>query len=311
MASTVVTAPVAVAKAFSPGHVTGFFEIPKMLRDASSSSPQYRGSRGAGFSIDRGISTTVHVFEGRTGSKILINGKAAKPEDAEVSQWVINQYAKTAEKPFFVRVEHEIDIPVGFGLGSSGAAALSLSYALNEALGSKQSVQRAAQLAHEAEIACRTGLGTVIAEYVGGFEMRTGAGAPGIGTVERIPLEGHKAVILCISPISTKAFLANRMDMINGLGGKMLARLAETKSIDDFMKMSYQFADTLGLTEGRCRAPVRELKAAGMECSVALFGETVFTIVPEASASKAAGILQKFEGTLLVCDIDGRGARVL
>ncbi|AIC15420.1 putative GHMP kinase [Nitrososphaera viennensis EN76] len=310
-----VTAPAAVAKAFSPGHVTGFFEIPKLR---GTSSPQYRGSRGAGFSIDRGISTTVHVFEdgsGRTGSKILINGRAAKPRDAEVSQWIVDRYAgeKNADKPFFVRVEHEIDIPVGFGLGSSGAAALSLSYALNAALGSRRSMQEAAQLAHEAEIACRTGLGTVIAEYAGGFEMRTGAGAPGIGTVERIPLEGHyKAVILCISPISTKAFLANRMDTINGLGGKMLDRLAETRSVDDFMKMSYQFADTLGLTEGRCRAPVRALREAGFECSVALFGETVFTIVPEARAGEAAGVLQKFfEGTLLVCDIDGRGARVL
>jgi pantoate kinase len=308
MASTVVTAPVTVAKAFSPGHVTGFFEIPKL----PSSGPQYRGSRGAGFSIDRGISTTVYVFDGKTGSKVLINGRTAKPKDAEVSQWVIDRYAKSAEKPFFVRVEHEIDIPVGFGLGSSGAAALSLSYALNAALGSKQSMQQAAQLAHEAEIACKTGLGTVIAEYAGGFEMRTGAGAPGIGTVEKISLEdNYKAVILCISPISTKAFLANRMDMINGLGGRMLDKLAETKSIDDFMKMSYQFADTLGLTEGKCRAPVRALRAAGIECSVALFGETVFTIVPEACTNEAADVLQKFEGTLLVCDIDGRGARVL
>lgn len=304
MASTLVTAPVAVATAFSPGHVTGFFEVPKLQEQDAL----HRGSRGAGFSIDRGISTTVYVFEGRKGSKILVNSKVAKLKDVEVSQWVIDYYMKGSE--FFVRVEHEIDIPVGFGLGSSGAAALSLSYAMNEALGSKLSVEEAAQVAHEAEIACKTGLGTVIAEFAGGFEMRTKAGAPGVGAVERMPAEGHKAVILCISPISTKAFLANRMDMINGLGGRMLASLARTKSVGDFLKMSYQFADTLGLTEGKCRAPVRALREAGFDCSVALFGETVFTIVPEERASEVAGILRRFEGTLLVCDIDGRGARV-
>lgn len=244
----------------------------------------------------------------------MMNGRVAKPEDAEVSQWIIDRYAKEyAEKPFFVSVEHEIGIPVGFGLGSSGAAALSLSYALNSALGAGQkSVQEAARLAHEAEIVCGTGLGTVIAEYAGGFEMRTSPGAPGVGTVETIPLDKrYKATILCISPISTKAFLANRMDMINGLGGRMLEKLGETKNINDFMKMSYQFADALGLTEGMCRAPVRELRAAGFECSVALFGETVFAIVPEPQAYKAAGILQKFEGRLIVCDVDNRGARVL
>lgn len=304
MASTLVTAPVAVATAFSPGHITGFFEIPRLQEQ----DVLHRGSRGAGFSIDSGISTTVHVFEGRKGSKILINGKAARPKDAEVSQWVIDHYLRGKE--FFVRAEHEIDIPVGFGLGSSGAAALSLSYAMNEALGSKLSAEEAAQVAHEAEIACRTGLGTVIAEFAGGFEMRTKAGAPGIGTVERMSTDGHKAVILCIAPISTKAFLANRMDMINGLGGKMLASLAKTKNVNDFLKMSHQFADTLGLTEGRCRAPVRALREAGFDCSVALFGETVFTIVPEERAQDAAGVLRRFEGTLLVCDIDGRGARI-
>ncbi|HEY7508271.1 MAG TPA: hypothetical protein VH677_04015 [Nitrososphaera sp.] len=304
MATTVVTAPVAVAKAFSPGHITGFFEIPKV----QGQDALHRGSRGAGFSIDRGISTTVHVFEGRTGAKILINGKAAKHKDAEVSQWVVDRYLKGRQ--MFVKVEHEIGIPVGFGLGSSGAAALSLSYALNEALGARLSLEQAAQVAHEAEIACKTGLGTVIAEFAGGFEMRTRAGAPGIGATERMSADGHKAVILCISPISTRAFLANRMDMINGLGGEMLGRLEKTKSIDDFLKMSSQFAETLGLTEGRCRAPVRALREAGFECSVALFGETVFTIVPKGRAGQAAGVLGRFEGTLLVCDIDGRGARV-
>lgn len=318
MASAVITAPVAVARAFSPGHVTGFFEIPKTPRE-SPSHPKYMGSKGAGFSIDRGISTTVRVFfdgEKKAGSRIWMNGRAAGRGDAEVSQWVVDWYAKKyAEKPFFARVEHEIDIPVGFGLGSSGAAALSLSYALNAALGTGRSSEEAAQVAHEAEIACGTGLGTVIAEYAGGLEMRTGAGAPGIGTVERIispgQAEGYKAVILCMSPISTRAFLANRMDVINGLGGRMLERLAGTRSVDDFMQMSHQFADTLGLTEGRCRAPARELAAAGFECSVALFGETVFTIVPRARAIEAAAILQKFEGRLIVCDIDCMGARTL
>ena len=310
MASTVVTAPVAVAKAFSPGHVTGFFEIPKL----SGTNPKFKGSKGAGFSIDRGISTTVHIFEGVAGqSKISINNNRVKnAKDAEVSQWIIDWYVKNSpNKPFFARVEHEIAIPVGFGLGSSGAAALSLSYALNAALGSRYSTQEAAQLAHEAEISCKTGLGTVIAEYAGGFELRTGAGAPGIGTVLKIPLEGYKAVILCLSPISTKAFLSNRMDMINGLGGKMVERLVETKNVEDFMQMSFEFANTLGLTEGKCRAPVRALRSAKFDCSVALFGETVFTIVPEQRATEAAAILQKFdEGRLLVCDIDGKGARV-
>lgn len=309
MASTLVTTPVAIAKAFSPGHITGFFEIPK--RQSLSSSSQSRGSKGAGFCINKGIFTTVYVFETRSGSAILINGKFAKPAEAEVSQWVVDWYLNHVKKPLFVRVEHEIDIPVGFGLGSSGAAALSLSYALNTALGSRYGIEKAAQIAHDAEIACGTGLGTVIAEYAGGFEIRTEPGAPGIGKVENIPIpDRYKVVILPLSPISTKEFLANRMEMINGLGGEMLNKLTETKSVYDFMKMSHQFARVLGLTEGKCKGVVSALKGAGIECSVALFGETVFTIVPETSVTKAVEIMQKFEGRPLICDIDGRGARV-
>lgn len=307
MASTVVTVPLAVAKAFSPGHITGFFEIPH----GQGTDPLHRGSKGAGFSIDRGIETTVYIYEGRPGSKILINGKAARPSETEVSQWVVDNYLKNADRPYFVKVEHEIGIPVGYGLGSSGAAALSLSYALNEALGARLGRAEAAQIAHKAEVACKTGLGTVIAEYFGGFEMRRAAGAPGVGTVDTIPADNYRAVVLCMAPISTKAFLANRMDEINGLGGRMLADLAVSRSVDDFLDMSFEFASTLGLVEGRCAGPVRALKDAGFGCGVALFGQTVFTIVPEGRAGEAAEVLQKFDGTLLVCKIDGRGARVV
>ncbi|HXV46780.1 MAG TPA: hypothetical protein VD736_08915 [Nitrososphaera sp.] len=306
MASALVAAPVAVAKAFSPGHITGFFEIPH----GTYSHFLQRGSMGAGFSIDRGIATTAYVYESvKAGYQISING--VKARDAEVSRWVVEEYLKLADSSYFVNVEHDVGIPMGFGLGSSGAAALSLSYALNEALDAGLGKTQAAQIAHHAEIACRTGLGTVIAEFAGGFEMRTGAGAPGVGSVAKIDLENYKAVVLCLAPISTKSFLTIRMDEINGLGGVMLRKLSESRSVDDFLKMSHEFAGTLGLTEGRCMEPIAALKARGMQASVALFGQTVFTLVPQARAKEARDALKGFGGTLLVCSVDSNGARVL
>jgi pantoate kinase len=100
------------------------------------------------------------------------------------------------------------------------------------------------------------------------------------------------------------------MDEINGLGGKMLARLSESKDVNEFLEMSFQFAQTLGLTEGKCRIPLEALRAAGIPASVALFGQTVFTLVPEERSGEAAGALKGFGGTVLVCNI-GTGARVL
>jgi pantoate kinase len=309
MAAELISEPIAVAKAFSPGHITGFFEIPR--ENASCSDFLHKGSNGAGFSIDRGIATTAYLYESASMDyEVLLNGN--KSRDVEVSKWVVEEYLRLTKRPCFVSISHDVKIPIGFGLGSSGAAALSLSYALNQALEVGLSPTQAAQIAHRADIACNTGLGTVIAEFAGGFEMRSNAGAPGIGTVTKICLdENYKAILLCLAPISTKSFLRNHINEINGLGGLMLNRLSTTRNLGDFLKMARRFAEMLNLTEGKCKAPIAALKAKGFESSVALFGQTVFTVVSQPSASEVTQILREFGGTVIECNIDSAGARVL
>jgi pantoate kinase len=308
MATELVGEPIALAKAFSPGHITGFFEAP---HDISCFHFLHRGSKGAGFSIDRGIATTAYLYESaKPEYQISING--IKSRNAEVSKWVIEEYLKLADRPYFISIHHDVEIPIGFGLGSSGAAALSLSYALNQVLDAGLNRTQAAQIAHHAEIACNTGLGTVIAEFAGGFEMRTSPGAPGIGSVSKINLDkNYKVVVLCLAPILTKSFLTNRINEINGLGGIMLSKLSASKSLDDFLKMSHGFAEMLSLTEGRCKGPIAALKTRGIKSSVALFGQTVFTVVSQARAAEAADALRQFGSTLIVCNIDKAGARML
>lgn len=301
---SVVTTPVATAKAFSPGHITGI-----VIKPDNSLDYNFAGSKGAGFSIDRGITTTVEVFEYQTTNfQISINDKV---EDANVSKWVVEEYLKRLHKPYHINIKHETNIPIGFGLGSSGAAALSLSYALNEALDTKLSRYEVGQVAHCAEIACKTGLGTVIAEFSGGFEIRTSIGAPGVGIIERIDVKDYRAVILCVAPLSTKAFLMNHVTLANPLGEKMLKKLRVSKDIDEFLRMSYQFAQSLGLTKLRCKEPLESLKSHRIEAGIALFGETIFTIVPSDKVNYVKQYLKDFEGTLIVCNIDNTGARVL
>jgi pantoate kinase len=308
MATELVEKPIALARAFSPGHITGFFEVP---HDISCFHFLHRGSKGAGFSIEKGITTTAYLYESaKPDYQISING--IKSHNAEVSKWVIEEYLKLADRPYFISIHQDVEIPIGFGLGTSGAAALSLSYALNQVLDTGLNRTQAAQIAHHAEIACNTGLGTVIAEFAGGFEMRTSAGAPGIGSVSKINLDkNYKALVLCLAPILTKSFLTNRIDEINGLGGIMLSKLSSSRSLDDFLKMSHRFAEMLSLTEGRCKEPIAALKTRGIESSVALFGQTVFTVVSEEKAAEAAGALREFGRTVIVCNIDMAGARML
>lgn len=293
---------VSTAKAFSPGHITGIAKrafVPG--RDLL-----HHGSEGAGFSIDRGVTTTVSIFDDRSsGYQISINGMNA--ESAEVSQLVLQQYLKFFRRPYYIKIEHDVEIPIGFGLGSSGAAALSLSYALNEAAKVGLSAEEAGQIAHWAEIVCGTGLGTVMAEYVGGFETRTRAGAPGIGIIRKIELKGYKVIIFCMGAISTKLILRGNSNIRSGWRDDT----QRTVSIKDFVTMSYEFVSAMGLTKGRCKEPIRALRAHGFDSSVALFGDTIFTIIPEDHVLEAERCLGGLNGKLLTCGIDNTGARVL
>jgi pantoate kinase len=319
--------PISTARAFCPGHITGFLgKVSKV--DNIVSNYLFAGSLGAGVTIDHGIVTSVKVFKNSDNNsnqpsrdyQISINGliydtgEEKDNNNVDVSKSVVQEYIRLMQgHTYYIEIEHKTNIPIGYGLASSGAAALSLSYALNNALTVGLDREQAAQIAHFSEIKCRTGLGSVIAQYVGGFELRSAIGAPGIGIVDKIAatIGNYKVVILCLSPIFTKSYLTEYIDLINGTGEKMLQSLKLSKDISDFLNMSYDFSSSLGLIQGKTEAPILKLKSLGFSCSVALFGETVFTIVPSYKVNEVVNGLRRFDGILLVCDIDNEGARII
>lgn len=299
---------VATSTAFSPGHVTGVFSP----AESDHTDIMNKGSTGAGFSISNGITTTAKTFEAKTkGYSITIDG--IQVQNAPVSSYVAEYYLNLIDKPIFLQITHTTEIPIGFGLGSSGAAALSLSYALNNSLKVGLTSVQAAQVAHCADLACKTGLGTVAALYAGGYEIRLKPGAPGKGLTLRKDLDGYVATILCISPLSTKAILSNRLmntSNKNFCCSELLNRLKSMDDINGFLDASFNFASALGLTSGICNGPIKALKSEGYKCSIALFGETVFTIVRREKAKEVRSCLNKFQGTLIEATIDSLGARM-
>ena len=304
--------PVSIAKAFSPGHLTGFFATDKTVH---TTNPNFNGSLGAGFSISKGIFTTVKVFNDFSKNyRILVNG--VDSFDAKVSKFVIEYYLKMVDQPIFISVDHESEIPIGYGLGSSGSAALSLSYALNQALKTNLSKIHAAQIAHHADFICKTGLGTVIAEFMGGFEIRTGIGGPGIGKILKMPVSSeYRAIVLCIQPISTESLLDNssyfdKNNLLNLSGRAMMTELIKNPDIDTFLKLSNDFAKKCGLLDGYCKDPMLALESHGIKSSVALFGHALFTIVKKEKLHTVIQTLNQFDGKLLICSIDNLGARL-
>ncbi len=289
--------------AFCPAHITGFFKAEMDTADALRA-----GSMGAGFSIAHGVRTVVEA-EPSAAPKSDIHTSGHSPADTAVSKAVIARYEALLERPHSIRVHHEIGVPVGYGLGSSAAVALSLSLALNAALETGLSRQRAAQVAHTAEIECRTGLGDVAGALDGGFEIRTTAGAPGVGIVERTPSDSRVALV-CFAPMSTHDFITDRIESINGLGGRMVEELRSSRDSRAFQDMSARFAGYINVITPRMRDVMEALRDAGIACGVALFGETVFAMVDSGSESRALRILGSRGGQVLRSSVDNAGARL-
>jgi len=327
MVMTVVTASaVSTAKAFCPGHITGFLakvsslaDNEKVKKNEGNCSYLHKGSLGAGLAIDMGITTTVRVFDkgnscSGTSYDVLMNG-INKNSDIDVTESVVEQYLEFLHKSYHIRIEHETSIPIGYGLSSSGAAALSLSYALNHALKVGLNMEEAAQIAHRSEIECKTGLGNVLAQCVGGFELRSEVGGPGVGVVSKLPchsdMQDLRVIILCLSPLPTKKFLTDHVGQLNGLGEAMLERLSVSRKLNEFLDMSYDFATRLGLIRGKSGSLINELKSHGFGSSIALFGDTIFTIVESNRVDNVIDCLKGNRGTLLVCGIDHHGARII
>lgn len=293
--------------AFSPAHITGFF---KAELDGKQ-KPEFQGSLGAGFSIQSGVVTSVEIEESDyTDFKIKVTGYQS--DNTQVSEFVIKEFLKNIEGNYFLNIHHDIKVPVGYGFGCSAAVALSLAFALNQAFGTGFSNEKLGRMAHVAEVSCQTGLGDVLASYHGGFEIRTRGGAPGIGSIKKISTKSHSAIVICFAPISTKQFMKERMSSINGLGGKMVNKLIESEDIGEFHDCSIEFADYVNIITPKMRMVIDDLQKNGIKCGVALFGETIFTLIPHSLEDKVFDILKKYnDGIIIKSKIDDLGARLV
>jgi pantoate kinase len=296
------------ATAFSPGHITGFFQICDKPED-----PLLRGSRGAGFSIDKGVYTRVEA-EPAERNHVTIKADGETTHTYNVSENVIKRVLSDLDQPYSVKVEHKTELLIGAGMGSSGAGALSLSLALNEALGRGYTRVGGSRYAHLAEIECKTGLGTVTACCIGGFGVLVKPGAPGIGEGIKFKHGPLAAVCVSLGPLPTEKALSNQdtRRRVNTLGGRYVERLRKDGSLEVFRELSRRFAEHVGLITPRMREILGELDDKGVPCSMAMFGETLFCLVESREAEDVIDLLKSNPvGGLLVAGIDERGARIV
>jgi pantoate kinase len=299
-----ITPAISIAKAYSPSHITGFYS------EVKDESILNRGSLGAGISIRKGVRSTVELYDSEHNNFIIvINGVISK--DAIVSKFVINEFLKRTNKNYFIKVSHEVNLPIGYGIGTSGSAALSLAFALNDALSLGLSDMESAQIAHKADIECKTGLGTVLSEFHGGLCIRIKGGAPGIGKTNVIRINNYKAAIFCFSPMFTQYFIESIRKISNDECYNMMMKVLKTKSAVDFLELSYKFSQSLGFVNKTCNNLMDLLTQNGFHSSAALFGQTVFTIVKENELETIKKISKNFPTRLFISEIENEGARLI
>jgi len=275
------------AKAFCPGHITGFFEI------CMSDDEEKSGSRGAGICISHGATSTVEIKGNEI--EVEINGRRG----GEVTEEALRMLTERG-----IEAKVELSLPQSQGFGMSAAGTLASTLALSSLLSISR--QEAIRAAHISEVKHSTGLGDVVSSVHGGIEIRE---EPGLhGKIRRIEGRGETVVAVLGSEIKTKEILKNeRMaDKISEIGRECMDELLARPTIENFFLLSRVFAEETGLMNEKVEKAVKEACRYGM-ASMCMLGNSIFAM---GDTKKIAKVLSKY-GKIYTCWVDEKGARIL
>ena len=260
---------------FIPAHITGFFSI------ENNDNPLKNGSCGAGFLLDRGVETTL-----KDSSEFKINVNQG-------SDIVINEVLKYFNIEDSFQITQDIQLPIGAGFGTSAASALSLSLALNEFFDLGFSQNECGQIAHKSEVSLGGGLGDVIGQTGSGLVLRTRPGAPGVGKIQSFEEDLYVATKF-FGKIDTASVIRNpeQKKIISANGHKCLEKFKKDSSVDNFLRLSYEFSLNTKLMTDEVQSLVDYFNSVDdiLGASMAMLGNTVFAFADNESSLKKLNI---------------------
>ncbi len=305
------------AKAFAPGAISSFFQI----HDSKAGNPiadlNRMGSIGGGFGLERGVYTTVTVEETKKNSvSVWINGKTTQ---AKTTRHIIKTLLDKTDENYTVKVEHQIEVPIGMGFGTSAGGALTAGLALKEATNLPLTYNQIGQAAHVAEIQCQTGLGTVSSLTSGsGLILVTKPGAPGFCKTDRIPISPSLVMVIgyCPSLIPKKPVFTSpeKKEKINCEGKKTLGAILTKPILENFLAQCKLFSEKSGYSTENVRKLIKAAEQAGaVGAAQNMIGEAVHAVVHE---QHAYGVEEAFKQILpkeqvFNSRIDFQGARLI
>jgi pantoate kinase len=306
-----------VSRAFSPAGISSFFEICDRTVDGKPINDLERvGARGGGFGVQKGVMTEVSVSEAKANSiRVFINERPA-PE-AETTITVVQMLLNKVNRAYDVIVNHEVEVPIGAGFGSSAGGALTVGLALSNALDLSLTYNQIGRIAHVAEIKCKTGLGTVGPLMLGGCILTVEPGAPGIAIIDHIPISADHVIVAGVfEPIPTKQVLSSpeKRETVNRWGRKTLKAILDEPSVENFLMCCLEFAEKAGFMTERVRQLVRLAEKAGaIGAAQNMVGEAVHALAREENAENIAEAFKQLlpNEKILVAKIDLQGARLV
>ncbi|MFW5945279.1 MAG: pantoate kinase [Candidatus Natronoplasma sp.] len=281
-------------KAFCPAHITGFFSLPLDSEEMGDKE----GSRGAGFSIELGATSEVEV-DGK-GWNIFVNGE---PTSFMPVEKTVYNFAEGGT------IEIETDLPFSQGFGMSGACALASGTAVLKELG--EDTEKALSAAHKAEMFCRTGMGDVVGQYHGGFEIRVKGGLPPHGEIKVNKIDREAVIAIAGNPLLTPDVLRDPFmaGWINAVGEDIMDVFLPEDGFDRFLELSRRFAEETEFPKEK----VEKLLESGNEVgkgSMAMIGNSVF-FFGDTDELKNVLIDDVNEDDIYITDIDNEGVRVI
>jgi len=277
--------------AFCPGHISGYFKRVHGTTIATT------GSIGAGIVISQGVTATVQKAD-ETSIRVNHITSSGRKETVAAESQLLSSVIR--ELGISTSVVTECTLPIGAGFGLSAAALLATLTAINRLYELQMNEHQIAQIAHNAEVTHRTGLGDVAACQNGGWVVRRG---PGVDAAivrqfdQEIPI-----VAVSFGPIHTPTVLGSheQMDRVSAA-----FPLQSPKTLQEFFHLSRQFAQDSGLTTRKVDEVLECCTERGIPASMTMLGNGVF-----ACGDKAGALLSQY-GRVYECTIAHHGARIL
>ena len=274
-----------MVEARAGGHITLLFTIEKKQR-------LYRdqGSRGIGFSIDKGVQVIVMREDHSLAiSQSEYNVGISPDEDIQYKDGKITfhlrdmdgheientsmyeQFVDACKETGLVKshesfvFEIQVECPISQGFGMSAAGLIALGRAIKDSTG-RGTDEQYLRIAHRVERMLSGGLGDVLGASVGGVELRLSPGAPG-WPGRAISFEVDETVLLVWNPTEyrhTSNYIDDEgwMEKITAAGQEALNHFSEENWTADcwheILRRSKEFGQISGLESESARSTLLE-----------------------------------------------------